>query len=51
MPAQAGDDARPVLCVGGELCFLERVDFLADEAGDGHGDSSGLLIEGVWGTK
>ena len=44
MPAQAGDDAGPVLCVGGELGFLERVDFVADEAGDGHGDSSGVVM-------
>jgi hypothetical protein len=25
---------------GRELVFLERVDFVADEAGDGHGDFS-----------
>lgn len=40
MPTQAGDDAGPVVGVGCELVFLERVDFVADEAGDGHGDFS-----------
>lgn len=54
MPTQAGDDAGPFLCVGGELGFLERVDFVADEAGDGHGDSFCVLMQGslgeeVWG--
>lgn len=35
----AGDDARPVVGVGGEQVFLERVDLVADEAGDGQGNS------------
>jgi hypothetical protein len=41
MPTLAGDDAGPVFSIGGELVFLERVDFVADEAGDGHDGSSG----------
>ena len=58
MPTQPGDDARPVVGVGGELVFLERDDFVADEAGDGHGDFScgderslgveGLQCFGAW---
>ena len=40
MPTQAGDDAGPVFSVGDELVFLERVDFVADETGDGHEGSS-----------
>lgn len=39
MPAQAGDDAGPVVGVGRELVFLKRGDFVADQAGDGHWDS------------
>lgn len=41
MPAQAGDYAGPVVGIGGELFFLERVDFVADETGDGHDGASG----------
>lgn len=41
MLAQTGDDASPVFGIGGESDFLERVDFVADETGDGLGGSSG----------
>ena len=41
MPTQARNDAGPVIGVGRELVSLERVDFVADEAGDGNGGSSG----------
>ncbi len=44
MPTQAGDDASPFVDVGLQLVFLEWVDFVADEAGDGHGDSSGVVV-------
>ncbi len=40
MSTQARNDAGPVVGVGGELVFLERVDFVADEAGDRRGDFS-----------
>ena len=38
MPTQAVSDAGPVFGIGRELAFLEPVDFVADEAGDRHGD-------------
>jgi hypothetical protein len=45
MPAQARDDARPVVGACGELVFLERVDFVANEAGDGLGDSLCVVMQ------
>ena len=41
MPAQARDDAGPFFSRGRERVFLERVDFVVDETGDGHEGSSG----------
>lgn len=38
-------------CVGGELGFLERVDFVADQPGNRHWDSTGVVMQrglGEW---
>ena len=43
-PPRRGDTS-PVISVGRELVFLERVDFVADETGDRHWDSSGMVIQ------
>lgn len=42
---QAGNDAGPLAGVGVELVFLERADFVADEASDRHGDFSGVVVQ------
>ena len=47
MPTQAGNGAGSVVGVGRELVFLERVDFVADAAGDHHGDSSGVMLRSL----
>ena len=39
VPAQPWNEVRRDLCSGGELGVLERVDFVADEPGDGHDGS------------
>lgn len=48
---QAGDDAGPDFGVDRELVFLERVDLVADKAGDGHGDSFCVLMQGSLGAR